>query len=197
MSAGDVRCFLAANLSTETLQKLQAAQRQLQEQLGAAASALRWVAIENVHLTFKFFGHIPEASLAAIEDRVGRVLRDEPPLSFESFGMGAFPTARSPRVVWAGVREGEPKRLPALAEKLEGALEELGYARETRAFKPHLTLARVREGEKPNLAEALQGFADVAFGATRAAELILYKSDLSRGGARYSVLKRIFFQRPS
>jgi 2'-5' RNA ligase len=193
-----IRCFLAATLSTDMLHKLEEAQRQLREKLAPLRIGLRWVSVENIHLTFKFFGQIAQATLPAIEERVGKVLRTEAPFSFEAATLGAFPSAKRPRVIWAGIREPEPARIGPLQDRLETALEELGFTREQRAFKPHLTLARIKPGdEQTSLSEPLQSFAEIKLGRTEVHELVLYKSELSRGGARYIPLKRVFFREPS
>ncbi len=117
--------------------------------LGAAhelpvAGAVRWIRPENVHLTLKFLGDIPNGELL---DRVGVALeavcgRHEP---FEAgtSAFGAFPSTGRARILWAGIDEGSD-RLRALAEDVETSLEPLGFGREDRAYTPHLTLGRAR-----------------------------------------------------
>jgi len=191
---GQIRCFLAANLATETLRALQSLQRQLRDALPDLP--LRWVPAENIHLTFKFFGRIDEAVVPAIEREVQRVLAAEPPLVFDAGGVGAFPSLHRARVLWADVREAEPPRMASIHARLEEVFGELGFEREDRPFKPHLTLARARDELRTSLAEALRPFTEAPLGRTVARELVLYRSDLRPGGAVYTALRRMAF-RPS
>ena len=103
-------------------------------------------------------------------------------------GLGAFPSPARPRVLWAGLREGGDA-LGALAEAVDVAVARLGFAREDRAFSPHVTLARVREPRRtPALAEALAAGQTQAFGRVSVREATLMRSDLSPRGARYTPL---------
>ena len=100
---------------------------------------LRWVTQAQFHITLRFLG---EQTRETIE----RVKQALTPLSFEPFDVeltyaGMFPNARHPRVLWLAGQQGK-KELTALAESVNGALEVIGFPREDRAFKPHLTLAR-------------------------------------------------------
>ena len=97
-----------------------------------------------------------------------------------------FPNARSPRVLWVGIDSGP--ELAALAEQVDAALTLLGFERENRAFTPHVTLARFKEGgKKQNVASALPE-SQPSFGTMTAPEFHLYESKLSPQGARYSKL---------
>ena len=190
-----IRCFLAANIATEPLRNLQVLQRQLREALQGVDLPLRWVPIENVHLTFKFLGDVSWAVIPAIEQALAPLCAAEPPLVFDLAGVGAFPNAARPRVLWVGVREPEAPRLGSLFARIEETFAELGFAREERPFKPHLTLARARpEGRRVDLCETLDRFAGIELGRTVARALWLYRSELRPQGARYTTLQRISFQ---
>jgi 2'-5' RNA ligase len=195
-TAGEqIRCFLAANIATEPSRNLQSAQRQLREALRDLDLPLRWVPVENIHLTFKFLGEVSPVVVATVERALAPLLGAEPPLVFDLAGVGAFPSAARPRVLWVGVREPETPRLPSLFARIEDAFAGLGFPREERPFKPHLTLARAKpEGRPADLSETLERFAGIELGRTVARELWLYRSELRPQGARYTALQRICFQ---
>jgi 2'-5' RNA ligase len=106
-------------------------------------------------------------------------------------GLGAFPSVTRPRVVWAGVTEGAGVTIE-LAGRVDEALTALGFAREERAFSPHITLGRVRQPRRdPSLTEALRGAAGSRFGRIRVTGASLMRSELSPHGARYSELASV------
>jgi len=105
-------------------------------------------------------------------------------------GLGAFPAASRPRVLWAGA-PGSPA-FTRLAEGVDHALVALGFAPEARGFTPHVTLGRVREPRRDvALTEALEAAAARPFGALRVERLSLMRSDLSPRGARYTELAAV------
>lgn len=110
--------------------------------LRGAAPELAWVPEARLHLTLKFAGEQEGAMVAAIADAVVAVAARHRPFELEVGGIGAFPSWKRPRVVWAGIAP-EP-RLELLQHDLECALERIGLPLDGRPFRPHLTLARVR-----------------------------------------------------
>ena len=109
----------------------------------------------------------------------------------ELVGLGAFPSVMRPRVVWAGVTEGAGMTIE-LAGRVDEALTALGFAREERAFSPHVTLGRVRQPRRdPSLTEALRDAARSQFGRIRVTGASLMRSELSPRGARYSELAAV------
>jgi 2'-5' RNA ligase len=109
-----------------------------------AEDSVRWTRPANVHLTLKFLGETPEENLEDIHAALGAVAGRHGAFRVRPSGLGAFPSARRGRTIWAGVDEGSDS-LQALAEDVEKALEPLGFGRERRAYTPHATLGRVRK----------------------------------------------------
>ena len=148
---------------------------------------------EGVHLTLKFLGDVPADRIGAIADVAGRAAARHAPFALSLSGVGAFPSGRAPRVLWAGIA-GDLDRLVALQASVDGCLAELGFARERRAFNPHLTLARLRDpASREERARAL--------GVLKAAQprgearfdvdgVALFQSTLGPGGAVYRRLSR-------
>jgi len=149
---------------------------------------VRWVAVENIHLTVKFLGDVSLANL----DLLKRTLQSEA-ASHAAFevsvgGVGAFPDMRRPRVIWVGVQA--PPQLSSLQSGIDAQMSRLGYAREERPFSPHLTLGRVARAaslaEVRRIGEVLQTLKIGFLGATRLHQVHLYRSDLQPSGAVYT-----------
>ena len=117
----------------------------LLNELKGSAPEIKWVAPDSMHLTLKFIGEQPEARLAELAEALKAVPRPGP-LALNFRGLGCFPNERHPRVFWIGVES--PPELARLAEAIDGAMERFGIERECRAFSPHLTLGRTREGRR-------------------------------------------------
>ena len=137
--AGAVRLFLAINIAPSVRQAIVDATSSLR----AAAPSLGWVDEGRVHLTLKFLGEQGESVVAAMAGALNDVTRQHRPFSVQLGGIGAFPNFRRARVVWMGI-ERDP-RLELLHHDVELACEALGFEVEGRAFRPHLTLARVKD----------------------------------------------------
>ena len=144
---------------------------------------VRWAKPENVHLTLKFLGEVPEESLDNIGGALRKVAERHEDFEIETDGFGAFPSARKARVLWAGVGEGAA-RLRDLAGDVENALELPGFEKEGRPYAPHITLGRARRRsvDLPPRDEAPPG---LRFPARR---LKLVRSVTGGGGVVYSTL---------
>ncbi|HET7458090.1 MAG TPA: RNA 2',3'-cyclic phosphodiesterase [Gemmatimonadaceae bacterium] len=186
-----MRLFLAINLPAPLRRAIFDATAPLR----AAAPSLAWVAEPNLHLTLKFFGERPESEATSLARALDAVASGHAPVTLALGGLGAFPNQRRPRVVWLGIAP-DPK-LELLHHDVEAACAALGYELEGRAFRPHLTLARVRPArggaERPGAdaaARALAGAArEVRFRETAVVETLdLMRSELAAGGSRYTVL---------
>lgn len=188
----NIRCFLAAHLSTEALRALTDVQHDLHARCQKSGLRLRWVPVENLHITLKFFGDIPAALVPAIEREVARVVTPEPVVPLDIVGVGAFPNLQRARVLWAGLRE-DTARIASLQRRIEDAMETLGFPREERPYVAHLTLARARGGETVDVREVASQLAYAPIGRTTVREIILYQSVLGPDGARYTPLRRSRF----
>lgn len=103
----------------------------------------KWVSADGIHLTLKFLGEIPAPRVEEVKKALTTACLGTPPMHLEIDALGGFPNTAQPRVVWAGL-SGNIEVLSRLATRVDLALAELGYARESRPFVPHLTIARVR-----------------------------------------------------
>ncbi len=188
-----IRSFIAIDLPQETREKLAA----IQEQLKQSRAGVRWVKPASIHLTLKFLGDILPAQVDEIAAAVELLVRDEPPITLCAGGLGGFPSPRKPRVIWVGLR-GEVERLANIQAGLEKALESLGFTREGRGFRPHLTIGRVKDRHRLQpLIEAMSTLELPEFNSFDADEIILYKSDLRPTGAIYTKLHRMPLAAPA
>jgi len=192
-----MRIFIGIDLDAEVRSRIS---RFLEGVQGFAPEA-RWVRPESLHITLKFIGEQPAERVEAIAAHLRRV--EGSAFEIRSGGYGFFPTAKAPRVFWIGIQAGS--QLAELADSIDKAVAELGIPREDRAFSPHLTLARGgagrrsgspkwRKGDGPNaifstLEKRLAAMGDLDFGSMTAHEFILFQSQLSPKGSRYTKLQ--------
>lgn len=185
------RMFLAMDISDAVKKNL----GDFTEGFRAKTKGVKWVEPANYHVTFKFFGNVDEEKTRPkIEKIIEENVKAVSPVSLACIGIGCFPKWELPRVIWAGL-QGEAESLLDLQRKLEEDFEPLGFPRENREFKLHLTLARMKGplGDRAWL-KTLEGLAQQAFGEVLADHLTLYKSQLTKAGPIYTALKQFPFK---
>lgn len=154
-------------------------------------AAMNWpvvaVSPDEMHVTLKFLGDTPSNLRDAIQQQVAQMATGQSPFVLRVEGVGAFPNADRPAVLWAGLKHAEP--LVTLAERLETALEPLGFARELRPYHPHLTLARIKGRPPRELFDLLRRHAETLFGTVEVHAVEFLRSDpRQRDGTRYTTL---------
>jgi len=181
-----MRSFLAFDIDNDdVLRKMTEAQ----ELLVKTGADLKAVEPKNIHVTLRFLGNITSATAEKIFEAMKAV--QFVPFEVKIHGVGAFPTPRYPRVVWAGITQGSDQ-LRSIFMQLEPQLQSLRFAPDPRGFSPHLTIARVRSGRnKAELSTWLGQNVDYDFGVLRAACLRLKRSVLTPRGPIYSTLKEV------
>lgn len=192
-----MRTFLALCFSVGTTRRLAEAVEREASRLAASGAKLAWVPPANYHVTLKFFGDIPAESLDAIAVRLKQRCADLPPIELRAKGYGTFPVAapggEAPRILWVGIDDGRGgKAISGLQSAIENDMAELGFAKESRPFHPHLTVARVLEpGSAPLVWQSDPG-GDL--GADKIPEIIVYESQSKpRLGVEYIARARIPF----
>ncbi|MFQ6069121.1 MAG: RNA 2',3'-cyclic phosphodiesterase [Candidatus Aminicenantales bacterium] len=184
-----MRTFIALELE-ETLKK---ALTHLIDKLRLKGGKIKWVKEEGMHLTLKFLGEIDQKKASEVEKILDKVARNSSSFPLSIKGTGYFPPSRNPRVLWAGVEAGEV--LESLHHELEVELEKIGFAREEREFRPHLTLGRVKSSDflKDTLNE-LEKHRNTTFGHMNVNKITFFRSVLKPSGAEYSVLSEFFLK---
>jgi 2'-5' RNA ligase len=150
-------------------------------------AAASWSRPENVHLTLKFFGNIDQDRIQAISAAIARAVGTQFRISVG--GSGVFPKASQARVLWIGISDPTGK-LAELQRRVEDECAAQGVEKEERAFRPHLTIARLRRPDGARqLAEAhlRMGFEP---NEVLVKELILFRSELSSKGPTYTPVTR-------
>ena len=183
-----MRAFVAVTLSTRLVAEAVAIQKRLRQAAEEREAQVRWVPPGNIHMTLKFLGEIPDETGPAIIDFLSSQLSDIEAFPVSSVAAGAFPSCEEPRVLWMSVedRHGE---LTDLAERTDKALTELGFAPETRAFAPHITLGRVKDGKTAGLLDEAKGMELKATATIR--DVVLFRSVLGTQGAQYTPIGRV------
>ena len=191
MNNQQIRSFIAIELPEEVktgLNRLQAELKLPQH------TFVKWVAPEGIHLTLKFLGNTPPQKVAEITGVMEQASQEVSPFQLEITEVGAFPNMRQPRVLWLGIR-GDIDKLVAWQQRIDSGLVPLGFAKETRPFTPHLTLARLREGVSPgdrrDFGELVMKTPTEVNYKINVNSLSLMKSQLLPGGAVYSRLAEV------
>jgi len=182
----DIRAFLAIEMSAAA----QAGLRRLQERLRRDERGIRWIPVEQLHLTVKFLGSVPTKLLPDLFTTLTRIAASCEPFDLQFGGAGCLPPHGPVRIVWAGLDE-STGRLAAFQTRCETELAQLGFAAETRAFTPHITIARVKDHL---LAREIRARVASHPAPSRLAmsvsEFVLFESQLSPKGPTYVPLSR-------
>jgi 2'-5' RNA ligase len=179
------RVFCAVELPVEVRARLEDhVSRLRKEVLDAAAS---WSRVENIHLTLKFFGDVEVKRIPRISEAAARAVKGFSTFQIGVGGTGVFPRASRAQVLWIGISD-PSGQLTALQEKLENECAAEGFPKEDRAYRPHLTIARLR---KP---EGARQLADTHLQMkferidVELKELVVFRSELSPKGSKYTVI---------
>jgi 2'-5' RNA ligase len=180
-----IRSFIAIEIP----EPLRARVEELQRELQGAGADVKWVRAGAIHLTLKFLGSISGEKLEELTRALGPVISLWTPFELRIRGLGCFPSGRNPRVVWVGIEQGSLEA-SSLQKAVEEQATEAGFPPESRAFKPHLTLGRVRSPKgKDSLTRAIENHRDAEIGSFLASEVYLFKSELKPSGAIYTKLR--------
>lgn len=148
-------------------------------------SGARWQSDEQLHLTLRFIGEVDRHRAEDIAAALGAIYA--PAVTARIAGVDLFERQGRPHMLWAGVEPHEP--LGALHRKVDQLLARVGVAPETRAFLPHITLARLNRGSGP-VAPFLALNSDLASPPFEFGHVTLYESEMGHGGSRYHPVAR-------
>jgi RNA 2',3'-cyclic 3'-phosphodiesterase len=189
-----IRAFIAIDLPTNISQRLDEVSNELRKRLETVP--VRWVQVGNIHLTLKFLGDVSLGNLEILKQVLQAEVAHHKPFDVSIGNMGAYPNMRHPRVMWVGVEA--PNDLAYLQRSIETAMARLGYAKEDRAFTPHLTLGRVSRNasskETHVIGEVLDGYKVGFLGVAPVKTVHLYKSDLRPTGSIYTRIQACHLQ---
>lgn len=183
-----IRSFIAIEIPA----RIQAEIGELQNRLKRSGGDVKWVEPRNIHLTLRFLGHVPPEKIEEMKKALPESLAGTNPYDLKLSGLGAFPNQRRPRVVWIGLEKGTEESRQ-IQERVESCVERLGFAREERAFTPHITIGRVRS--QKNLDRLAMVLSQEVFSAENfpVSQIVLMRSDLKPTGPMYSHLGELRF----
>jgi 2'-5' RNA ligase len=178
-----IRLFIAWPLAREVEQELGRISFQLKQKGGR----IGWVAPQNIHLTARFLGDTDEGAVPRLISLIDSIAAHTTKTTLTLDKLGAFPDLKRPRVIWAGLA-GETEQLQRTVDEIERNVRELGFSPESKRFKPHLTLGRVKDLHGvEGVLMAVQQFR-VPEVAVMLDRLVLFKSTLAPQGSIYERL---------
>ncbi|HIJ56839.1 MAG TPA: RNA 2',3'-cyclic phosphodiesterase [Deltaproteobacteria bacterium] len=182
-----IRAFIAIELPEAVRSSIE----MIQNRLKSLDLPLRWVRLENIHLTMKFLGDIDEIEIENIESSLQDSVKKQAPLTLSAKGVGVFPGISRPRVLWVGIHDHETG-LTGLQESIEERLHRIGYSKERRPFRGHLTIGRAKGYvDEKKLKEAVDSFRGFESPPFTVNEFFMFRSVLKPGGAEYMKLIHI------
>ena len=187
MSSGSEtwRVFCAIELPADVRRRLEEHAAELRKMFPNAA--VSWTRVENIHLTLKFFGNVARDRISTISEAAARTVKEFSAFEISVGGTGVFPRPSRAQVLWIGVND-RAEKLSTLQRRLEDECAKEGFEKEDRAYRPHLTIARLRSPER-QLAEAHLGLEFKPIAITLS-ELVIFRSELSPKGSRYTAISR-------
>jgi 2'-5' RNA ligase len=194
-----IRAFLAVELGDHLRNQITLIQQDLRQRLVRESSKdirITWVQPSSIHLTMKFLGDTDEHLIEPLREAIERAMLGHGAVHMPIERLGVFPRLLQPRVLWIGPSEqweqgDDAKRLVALHRAVENCCQSVGFAPEGRPLSPHLTLARVKEGERhvgQALAESGAMDRPVSLGLLAVQSIVLMKSELRPTGSVYTKL---------
>ena len=183
-----IRSFIAVDIEPEIAEKLWKVAEMLRK------PGIKPVEKENFHITLKFLGNVHSKTLDKMAEEISETIRLKQFL-LEISGIGAFPTEKNPRVIWAGTGEGGDK-LKELAKVIDEIAYKFGFKRESKPFVPHATIARVKRisgFHKKEIMEIIRNNSGTYFGDFMVNKIKIKKSILTPRGPIYEDLHVIRF----
>jgi RNA 2',3'-cyclic 3'-phosphodiesterase len=178
------RTFIAVEIDST----IRAKAGELIDILRAAEADVKWVDVQNLHITLQFLGEVPEQLIADTCKAVEKGAAQVQAFDLEIGTAGAFPNSNRPRTLWIGANAGS-QQMAELHEFVALELAELGFSEEDRKFQTHLTIGRTRSGKNvAELGRLLKQHADFKAGRMQVEKATVFSSRLQKGGPIYEVL---------
>jgi len=183
-----IRTFIAIELPEKIIYTID----KVQEEIKSYGFKIRWVRPENIHLTLKFLGNTKKADTEKVARAISESVTGCPPIWLSVKGIGVFPGIKRPRVLWLGISK-QLDLLTELQKTLDKTLKTMGFPKEKRPFKGHLTLGRIKDKIDPiRLHDVLKEFTKFESEHFFADRIILYESELKPKGAVYTKLSEAY-----
>jgi len=202
-----IRAFIAVEVNDDLRKQIAQVQQELRQRLSREGSRdvrISWVQPTAIHLTIKFLGDIDQRLVDDMRAAIEQVLRIHRSIRIPLERIGAFPRPHQPRVLWVGASEQweqseDAQRLASLHRGIEDCCATFDFAPDDRPLSPHLTLARIKEGERhvgQTLAKSSAMDRPLSLGSLLIESLVLMKSELRPTGPVYTKLWEIALASP-
>lgn len=192
-----MRAFLAVPIAADLRERIAAIQNELKFLVSASAGIrVTWVKPDTIHLTMKFLGEIGDDAVEPLRATIDSAIAGRPPIEIPLGRLGAFPRIEAPRALWIGPASrrnslAQATQTQELATCIEDACGQLAVHRDSHPWRPHLTIARVRDGQR-EVAQALRTSGLITrplqIGALRIGEISLMKSEMRPDGPVHTPL---------
>lgn len=184
------RLFIALPLSIDVERAL----GRIIDDLAKSGAKVKWVDPKNIHMTVRFLGDTNERLIPELKQLIDRAASQTKATHVTINRLGTFPNLKKPRVFWAGL---DPNALLegiiAMAEEIERGVQAVGFEPESKSFKPHLTLARVKYPDGlDRLCRAIEDYTITPIDVSLD-RLVLFKSTLTPRGPVYDKLHESVF----
>jgi 2'-5' RNA ligase len=187
-----MRLFFAIAVPEELARRIAEVQEQLRAEM--RDPGIRWTRPEQFHYTLKFLGEQPVQRAYKAVETAQAIAHSRRPFTLTLGGVGAFPNAQRPNVLWIGATAGQ-EALISLAQDLDAALAREHFRRETKPPKAHLTLARIKTYDAEIAVSAKLPRVNVGeIGSLEADAMVLMQSVLKPTGSEYTVVERFRFE---
>lgn len=150
---------------------------------------IKWVEKENLHITLKFLGEVRENKLEDIKNALRQTVLGSSVFDLDFKGAGSFPPGKNPRVIWVGA---ESNKVVKLSKKIDDIMSSVGFKKEERNFKSHITIGRIKEGRFD--IGLIEKDIDKFFGSMVVEKVDLYRSYLSPRGPKYEIIETFLAQ---
>lgn len=179
------RFFVGISLNQQIKDQI----HKIQTKLRKYDCQVKWVDLDNCHLTLKFLGQVAYKNLDDIHQALETLIKKYKSFSFELTSPGAFPNIKRPKILWVGVRE-NGDQLNKLAEDMEENFFRMGFEKEKRGFHPHITIGRIKSLKNiEKISSYLQhGQGNFAL-KEDVSEIIFYESKLNSGEPLYKIVR--------
>jgi 2'-5' RNA ligase len=185
---GSLRTFIAAEIPLSIQTSIKQQVDGLRNRVGN--SSVRWVPVQNMHLTLKFLGNISQTDVGILTGILRSEVESRPAFDITVGGLGSFPNSKRAHVLFIEIQA--PTALVTLQREIESACVRASYKSESRPFSPHLTIGRVRRGipssERTKIHKTLDETKIDSLGTARVDSIHLFKSELKSSGAVYTKL---------
>mgnify|MGYP001559496920 CR=1 FL=1 len=192
MSKESIRTFIALEINEITKEKINRIQDKIKQTNSIKAS---WVSKNNLHLTLKFLGETQLKFIEPIKNNIKECLESLNAINCNITKAGVFPNEKFPRVAWVGIEEGKAKIID-LAKKIEYSIFKLGFKKEKREFKTHITICRIKQLLDYNQFCSIIDLTNKTFEPIEFTlnKITFFESQLSPQGSIYTELFRYILQ---